>query len=78
MEYYGNGLEDAVIRVAPNGDRYVKFKGKSEFKAHPQSKIAYGGQGFGYLYVFDEITEEQYRTFGKKWKYNDICEMEEI
>lgn len=43
MEHYlANDYEDAVVRVMDNGDRYVKFAGKDEFKAHPESKIANG------------------------------------
>ncbi len=68
MEHYlANDYEDAVVRVMDNGDRYVKFAGKDEFKAHPESKIANGSIECDLF----EITKKEYETFGILWKFGD-------
>lgn len=70
MEYYLNEMDEAVIRVTDDGKRYVKFCGESEFLAPPDSKVAYGGEGFGCYHMLNEITKEQYQTFGTSWGFD--------
>ncbi|MBL0325848.1 MAG: hypothetical protein IPP61_11805 [Cytophagaceae bacterium] len=69
ISYYANDWESAVIKVPENGKRIVKFflDGilESEFEAHPDSKVAYGSQEIDLI----KITEEEYNSFGKTWKF---------
>lgn len=69
VKYLANNYEDAVIKVMQSGDRYVKFIGKDEFLAFKESKVAYGDMGIELI----EITEEEYNTFGEKWKFSLDC-----
>ena len=63
-------MDEAVIRVTPEGKRYVKFCRQSEFLAKPESKIAYGGVGFGVYHMLTEISKKQYDGFGVRWKFD--------
>ncbi|NDV82233.1 hypothetical protein [Bacteroides sp. 51] len=80
MKYFGNYIDDAVIREDESGDRYIKLCDgdglTNEQLAHKKSKIAYGGESYGCFHIPQEITKEQYDSFGKTWKYgkaaNDI------
>jgi len=66
IKYFGNDWENAVVKVMDNGDRYVRFfHDLAEFKAHPSSGVAFGGVD-NHL---EEISEEDYNTFGKSWNY---------
>ena len=70
VAYHGNDYENAVIKEMSNNDRYVVFYHKGErqpeFKAQRYSDVAYG--------YIEEITEEEYNTFGITWKYGKYCE----
>lgn len=74
ISYYANDWESAVIKVPENGKRIVKFFRndyvESEFEAHPDSKVAYGSQEIDLI----KITEEEYNSFGKTWKFGKMCE----
>ena len=67
--YLANSSEDAVIKVTENGDRFVKFEGKDEFKAHPESNVANGSIECDLI----EITKEDYNSFGKTWRFKRIA-----
>ena len=57
--YFEYPKEDVVLRSEPNGGSfYVKFRGKTEFKAEPGSKIVADATLEG-----QEITKEQYDKF---------------
>lgn len=71
MEYYANYIEDAVIRVADDGKRYIKRAGQKEVLAGEGSKTAYGGEGFGVFYTLEPITKEQYYSYGRKWNFDE-------
>ena len=75
MEYYVNEMDEAVIRVTPEGDRYVKFCGQREFLAQADSKVAYGGVSFGVYHMLTEITKKQYDGFGTRWKFGRMSEI---
>lgn len=51
-------FEDAVLKFEPNGDVWVKFKGKQAFKAKEESKIVTEAE-----LQWEEITAEQYNNF---------------
>jgi hypothetical protein len=76
MRYFKNYIDDAVIREDDNGNRYVKICDVhtpifqlTESLADKQSKIAYGGEGFGIFHELTEITKEQYNSFGTSWYF---------
>lgn len=72
MNYLANDYESAVIKVLENGNRIVKFflndVVENEFKAHPDSKVAYGSQEIDLI----EITKEEYNSFGVSWKFDKM------
>ena len=56
--YFKDDFEDAAFRSGPNGDIYVKLRGKSEFLSVPGSKLVAEA-----MLVHDEITEQEYQAF---------------
>ena len=87
MEYYMNFNDDAVIKVDDGGKRYAKVWDGSnhitptdEFLCTKGSKMAYGGESFGYFHILEPITKELYETFGISWGFGlsgDIVPIEE-
>lgn len=74
MEYYKNYMADAVVRVADDGKRYTKkidSYWKEVYQPNPESKTAYGGEGYGVFYILEPITKEDYDTFGITWTFGD-------
>lgn len=67
MKYYKNYMADAVVRVDDDGKRYTKKIGqyqKEVYQPNPESKAAYGGEGYGVFYILEPITKEDYDSFG--------------
>ena len=57
--YLLSNYEEAAIRMEPgNSDYYVKFKGKPEFKAKPESSVV-----MEVLLERNFITKEQYENY---------------
>lgn len=74
MEYYKNYMADAVVRVDDDGKRFVKWidymRGREEFQVNnPESKTAFGGEGYGVFYILEPISKEDYDTFGRTWTF---------
>lgn len=79
MKYFGNYVENAVIREDENGvcwaklwSNYAPGKGKltSEYKLGENSDMRYGT----IEYEVNEITLEEYESFGKTWKFGSTFE----
>jgi len=56
--YFKNEFEDAVVRTETNGDKYVKLKGKEEFKAVQGSSLVVDCSAEAFM-----ITKEEYDNF---------------
>ena len=74
MKYYGNYIDDAVVREDEAGNRYIKYSTElgmvsKERLAPRESKSAYGGISYGCYHLLEEIDKERYDTFGIKWVY---------
>ena len=72
MEYYKNYMADAVVRVDDDGKRFFKRDDCywKEFPCNnPESKTAFGGEGYGVFYILEPITKEDYDTFGRTWTF---------
>ena len=71
MKYYGNYMDDVVVREDENGVRYKKYD-NSQIEIGPCSmadKESYGGESYGYFHDLDDISEEDYNGYGKTWRY---------
>lgn len=70
-KFFGNWLDDSVIREDENGNRYIKrvTPGKIpvEVAVSTDCKAAFGGQGYGEVHELLEISKEEYETYGIKW-----------
>ncbi len=78
MEYYMNFNDDAVVKVGDDGKRYAKvwdgcnhITPTGEFLCTKDSKMAYGGESFGYFHILEPITKELYETFGVTWGFSE-------
>lgn len=75
MKYWANYMADAVVREDGRGTRFYKIydggKLTKEQRANKDSKVAYGGVGFGVIYKLKPITQEQYLAFGKGWEFGE-------
>lgn len=73
MKYYQNYMADAVVRVDDDGNRFVKRDDHlEEFQNNnPESKTAFGGEGYGVFYILESITKEDYDSFGITWTFGD-------
>ena len=56
--YFKNDFEDAVVRTETNGDKYVKLKGKQEFKAVRGSSLVVDCLAEAFM-----ITKDEYDNF---------------
>ena len=69
--FFGNWLDDSVIREDENGNRYIKRftpgKAPVEVAVSADCKAAFGGQGYGEVHELREISKEEYETYGVKW-----------
>lgn len=69
--FFGNWLDDSVIREDKNGNRYIKRftpgKAPVEVAVSADCKAAFGGQGYGEVHELREISKEEYETYGVKW-----------
>ena len=82
MKYYMNYMDDAVVRVDDNGNRFAKiWDGSSHIVPTDEgfcpkgSKIAYGGESYGYFHILEPITKELYDTFGVSWGFGESGEI---
>lgn len=70
-KFFGNWLDDSVIREDKNGNRYIKRftpgKVPVEVAVSADCKAAFGGQGYGEVHELREISKEEYETYGVKW-----------
>ena len=70
-KFFGNWLDDSVIREDENGNRYIKRftpgKVPVEVAVSADCKAAFGGQGYGEVHELREISKEEYETYGIKW-----------
>ena len=70
-KFFGNWLDDSVIREDENGNRYIKRftpgKVPVEVAVSTDCKAAFGGQGYGEVHELREISKEEYETYGIKW-----------
>lgn len=70
MKYYGNFMDDVVVREDINGNRFKKHEcGQEIGPCTPEDKEAFGGESFGYFHDLSPICEEDYRSFGFTWRY---------
>ena len=69
--FFGNWLDDSVIREDENGNRYIKRftpgKAPVEVAVSADCKAAFSGQGYGEVHELREISKEEYETYGVKW-----------
>ncbi len=70
--YYGNYMDDIVVREDSQGNRYKKSSNhlKETGPCHKDDKEAFGGESFGYFHELKPISKEQYDNFGVTWLYN--------
>ena len=70
-KFFGNWLDDSVIREDKNGNRYIKRfnpgKIPVEVAVSTDCVAAFGGQGYGEVHELREISKEEYETYGIKW-----------
>ena len=70
-KFFGNWLDDSVIREDSNGNRYIKRftpgKAPVEVAVSTDCVAAFGGQGYGEVHELREISKEEYETYGIKW-----------
>ena len=70
-KFFGNWLDDSVIREDSNGNRFIKRftpgKAPVEVAVSADCKAAFGGQGYGEVHELREISKEEYETYGVKW-----------
>lgn len=68
MRYFANYEADAVVRENDKGRRYIKrIENLNEVAVSKESREAWGIPSFGIWNRLEPITEEEYKSFGKKW-----------
>ena len=69
MRFFGNDMENAVIKELENGTRLIKtFTDgvlEGEFQALPDNKHAFEKNGA----ILWDISEKEYNSFGINWRY---------
>lgn len=72
-KFFGNWLDDSVIREDKDGNRYIKrfTPGKIpvEVAVSADCKAAFGGQGYGEVHELSPISLEDYERFGIAWEW---------
>ena len=71
--FFGNWLDDSVIREDENGNRYIKRftpgKAPVEVAVSADCKAAFGGQGYGEVHELSPISPKDYERFGIAWEW---------
>lgn len=71
MRYFANYEADAVIREDDKGKRYVKrIENLREVAVGRDSNVAWGIPSYGFFNKLEPITEEEYKGFGKTWRWS--------
>ena len=72
-KFFGNWLDDSVIREDENGNRYIKRftpgKVPVEVAVSADCKAAFGGQGYGEVHELSPISQKDYERFGIAWEW---------
>lgn len=72
-KFFGNWLDDSVIREDSNGNRFIKrfTRGKIpvEVAVSTDCKAAFGGQGYGKVHELSPISPKDYERFGVDWEW---------
>ena len=73
-KFFGNWLDDSVIREDSNGNRFIKrfTRGKIpvEVAVSTDCVAAFGGQGYGEVHELKPISKKEYERFGIAWEWN--------
>lgn len=76
-KFFGNWLDDSVIREDENGNRYIKrfTPGKIpvEVAVSTDCIAAFGGHGYGEVHELREISRKDYERFGIAWEWGSTA-----
>ena len=71
MKFFANYEADAVIREDGRGTRYMKtIDNPYEVAVSKDCKAAWGIPAYGVFNKLEPITQEEYKGFGKTWRWS--------